>query len=84
MSRASESYDNAYAESFFSRYKAELIEDRAFANVEEARMETFKYIEGYYNRIRRHSGLGYLSPEEYERKYYREGEKILTGNQRKE
>lgn len=82
MSRAADSYDNAYAESFFSRYKAELIEERAFASLEEARMETFKYIEGYYNRIRRHSGLG--SPEEYERKYYREVEKALTGNQRKE
>ena len=84
MSRASESYDNAYAESFFSRYKAELLQERAFASVEEARMETFSYIEGYYNRIRRHSGLGYVSPEEYERKYYREVEKTLTENGRKE
>jgi transposase InsO family protein len=84
MSRASESYDNAYAESFFSRCKAELLEDGAFSNVEEARLETFKYIEGYYNRVRRHSALGYLSPEEYERKYYREVEETLTANQRKE
>jgi transposase InsO family protein len=84
MSRAAESYDNAYAESLFSRYKAELLEEGAFSDVEEARMETFNYIEGYYNRIRRHSALGYLSPEEYERKYYREAEKTLTANQRKE
>lgn len=84
MSRAAESYDNAYAESLFSRYKAELLEDGAFSDVEEARLETFNYIEGYYNRIRRHSALGYLSPEEYERKYYREAEEILTTNQRKE
>jgi putative transposase len=84
MSRAGESYDNAYAESFFSRFKAELLEDGAFSDVEEARMKTFNYIEGYYNRIRRHSALGYLSPEEYERKYYREVERTLTGNQRKE
>jgi transposase InsO family protein len=83
MSRAADSYDNAYAESFFSRYKAELIEERAFASVEEARMETFKYIEGYYNRIRRHSALGYVSPEEYELRYYREME-ALTKNGRKE
>ena len=69
MSRAGETYDNAYAESLFSRYKAELLEGGAFADVEEARLETFHYIEGYYNRVRRHSSLGYLSPEEYERKY---------------
>ncbi len=69
MSRAAESYDNAFAESLFSRYKAELLEGGAFADVEEARMETFNYIEGYYNRIRRHSSLGYVSPEEYERKF---------------
>jgi transposase InsO family protein len=84
MSRAGESYDNAYAESLFSRYKAELLEEGVFADVEEARMETFNYIEGYYNRIRRHSALGYISPEEFERKYYREVEDILTANQRKE
>jgi putative transposase len=68
MSRADECYDNAFAESLFSRYKAELLEGGAFADVEEARLETFNYIEGYYNRMRRHSSLGYLSPEEYERK----------------
>jgi transposase InsO family protein len=68
MSRAGETYDNAYAESLFSRYKAELLEGGAFRNVEEARLETFHYIEGYYNRVRRHSSLGYVSPEEYERR----------------
>ena len=72
MSRAGETYDNAYAESLFSRYKAELLEGGAFADVEEARLETFHYIEGYYNRVRRHSSLGYVSPEEYERKYFEE------------
>jgi putative transposase len=72
MSRAEESYDNAYAESLFSRYKAELLEEGAFRDLEEARLETFNYIEGYYNRVRRHSSLGYVSPEEYERKYFEE------------
>jgi putative transposase len=72
MRRAGETYDNAYAESLFSRYKAELLEGGAFADVEEARLETFHYIEGYYNRVRRHSGLGYVSPEEHERKYVEE------------
>lgn len=47
MSRAAESYDNAYAESLFSRYKAELLEGGAFADVEQAHSETFHYIEGY-------------------------------------
>ena len=74
MSRAGESYDNPFAESLFSRYKAELLEGGAFADVEEARLETFNYIEGYYNRVRRHSSLGYLSPEEYERKFVEERE----------
>jgi len=47
-----------------------LLEDGAFADVEQARSETFAYIEGYYNRVRRHSALGYLSPEDFERAYY--------------
>jgi len=51
----------------FSRYKTELLEDGAFCDLEQARSETFAYIEGYYNRTRRHSGLGYLSPENFER-----------------
>lgn len=69
LSRAGESYDNAAAESLFSRYKAEWLEGGAFADVAEARMETFNDIEGYYNRIRRHSSLGDVSPEEYERQF---------------
>ena len=72
MSRTAESYDNAFAESWFSRYKAELLEGGRFSDLEEARLETFNYIEGYYNRVRRHSSLGYVSPEQYERKYFEE------------
>ena len=60
-------YDNAQAESFFSRFKAELIEDVIFESIEEARTEIFSYLDGYYNRIRRHSALGYKSPLEFER-----------------
>ena len=69
MTRADETYDNAYAESLFSRYKTELLEEGAFADLEQARSETFAYIEGYYNRTRRHSALGYLSPENFERAF---------------
>jgi transposase InsO family protein len=46
---------------FFSRFKAELIEGGIFESVEQARSEIFSYIEGYYNRIRRHSSLSFLS-----------------------
>ena len=59
-------YDNAQAESFFSRFKAELIEGGVFEDIEQARSEIFSYIEGYYNRVRLHSGLGYKSPLEFE------------------
>lgn len=69
MSRRGNCYDNATAESFFSRFKAELLEDGIFECVEQARSETFSYIEGYYNRVRRHSSLGYKSPAEFERDF---------------
>lgn len=70
MSRAGETYDNAHAESLFSRYKAELLEDGSFRDVAEAELESFDYIEHYYNPIRRHSALGYLSPKAFEAAYY--------------
>ena len=66
MSGRGNCYDNAQSESFFSRFKAELIEGGIFEDIEQARPEVFSYIEGYYNRIRLHSSLGYLSPIEYE------------------
>lgn len=69
MSRRANCYDNAQAESFFSRYKAEVLEGAAFADVSQARGETFSYIEGYYNRARRHSALAYKSPDEFEREW---------------
>ncbi len=58
--------DNAQVESFFSRFKAELMEDGVFEDIEQARSEIFSYIEGYYNRVRLHSSLGYKSPIEFE------------------
>ncbi len=69
MSGKGNCYDNAQAESFWARLKTELLEGGAFRSVEEARSETFSYIEGYYNRIRRHSTLGYISPEEFEKRF---------------
>ena len=68
MSGKGNCYDNAIAESFFSRFKCELIEDGVFESIEEARTEIFSYIEGFYNIRRLHSALGYQSPMEYEMK----------------
>lgn len=70
MSRADDPYDNAFAESFWSRLKAEMLEGGAFLNVQDARVEIFDYIEIYYNRVRRHSSLGYQSPEHFESQYH--------------
>lgn len=81
MSRKAETYDNAFAESLFSRYKAELLEGGVFRDAKEAQLETFAYIEGYYNRIRRHSSLGYLSPAEYEQAFYEKAKKLTATNQ---
>ena len=66
MSGKGNCYDNAQAESFFSRFKAELMEGGVFEDLEQARSEIFSYIEGYYNRVRLHSSLGYKSPLEFE------------------
>jgi putative transposase len=67
MSGKGNCYDNAQAESFFSRFKAELIENGVFEDINQARVEIFSYIEGYYNLRRLHSSLGYKSPIEFER-----------------
>ena len=74
MSRAGETYDNAFAESLFSRYKAELLEGGSFADTEQARMETFNYIDGYYNPARRHSSIGYKTPLAFEADYRQRSE----------
>lgn len=70
MSGVDNPYDNAHAESFFSRFKAELLEKGAFESLEDARTEVFNYIEMYYNTHRLHSSLGYLSPAQFELQYY--------------
>ena len=67
MSRRGNCWDNAPMESFFASLKKELTRGEAFATREEARASLFEYIEVFYNRIRRHSSLGYKSPAEYEK-----------------
>lgn len=68
MSRKGDCLDNACAESFFGLLKSELKAD-IFWSHNEAKREIFDYIECFYNRIRSHSYLGYLSPDEFEAKY---------------
>jgi len=69
MSRADNPYDNAFMESCFSRFKAELLQNGIFETLEDARTEIFEYIEMYYNTIRLHSALNYQSPLTYENQY---------------
>jgi putative transposase len=66
MSRKGNCYDNAVAESFFATLKKELAHHRRWHTRAEAHSDVFAYIEGFYNRRRRHSALGYLSPVDYE------------------
>jgi putative transposase len=66
MSRKGDCWDNAVAESFFATLKVELLGDDVFADQASAQKLVFEYIESYYNRRRRHSTLGYVSPAAYE------------------
>jgi putative transposase len=66
MSRRGNGWDNAPMESFFATLKKELVHDEDYATREEAKASIFEYIETFYNRVRRHSALGYLSPVNYE------------------
>ena len=66
MSRRGDCYDNAAMESFWGTLKTELVNHERYASPAQARRSIFEYIEVFYNRIRRHSSLGYLSPEAFE------------------
>jgi len=63
-------YDNAITESFFGTLKRELVHHCSFKTRGEAQGRLFRYIEGFYNRRRRHSALGYQAPENYERLFF--------------
>ena len=75
MSRKGDCWDNAVAESFFHTLKVELVHRKRYKTREEAMRDIFEYIESYYNRKRKHSTLGYLSPAEYEK---RRAQALLT------
>jgi putative transposase len=68
MSRKGDCYDNAPMESFFHTFKTELVYHTQYATRAEASRDIFAYIEGFYNRTRRHSAIGYISPIEMELK----------------
>jgi len=67
MSRSGNCYDNAYVESFFGTLKTELVHGERYRSRLEARLSIFEYVKVFYNRQRRHSALGYRSPEQYEK-----------------
>ena len=64
MSRKGNCWDNAPMESFYATLKGELVEQRDYLTRDEARADVFQYLEGFYNRRRLHSALGYLTPEQ--------------------
>ena len=66
MSRKGNCWDNAVMESFFGSLKEECVETTVYSSHEQARQSLFEYLEVYYNRQRRHSTLGYVSPLMYE------------------
>ena len=66
MSRKGNPYDNAIMESFYRTLKRELVRDAHYDNPDQARLDIFKYIETYYNTMRLHSALGWVSPAQFE------------------
>jgi putative transposase len=70
MGRVATCSDNAACESFFATLKTELVHTRAWPTWQAARTAIHEYIEVFYNRRRRHSALGYLSPTHYESRHH--------------
>ena len=68
MSRSGNVWDSAAMESFFSSLKTERIGKNVYRTRDAAMADVFDYIERFYNTVRRHSTIGYLSPVEFERK----------------
>jgi putative transposase len=67
MSRQGDVWDNAAMESFFSSLKTERVNRKVYATRDQAKADVFDYIERFYNPVRRHSTLGYVSPVEFEK-----------------
>ena len=79
MSRKGDPYDNAVAENFFSCLKCECVYLHHFATRDSAKLAVFSYIEIFYNRIRPHSGIGWLAPSVYERVMIEKQERFKAG-----
>ena len=69
MGQPGSGLDNALAESFFASLETELIDRSTWPTHGAARVAVFDWIERFYNRVRIHSGIGYLRPTEFERRY---------------
>ena len=78
MGSKGDCFDNPVAESFFASLKNELIHGRSWPTKAELRTEVFEYIEVFFNRRRRHSTLGFLSPAQFERDHDQKIERIRT------
>lgn len=70
MSARANPYDNAWTESFIGTLKLEMLQDGCFENASDAHAEIFDYIEGYYNTHRKHSALGYQTPNQFEAQFH--------------
>ena len=80
MGRVGDALDNAVAESFFATLQTELLDRRSWPTRQLLRSAIFEYIEGFYNRQRRHSTIGYLSPAEYERRWSTPERSLILGS----
>ena len=69
MGSKGDPWDTACAENCISTIKNELVKRRTFTTRDQARAVLFEYLEVFYNRVRRHSSLGFVSPAEFERTY---------------
>jgi putative transposase len=84
MGSKGDCYDNAVCESFHATLEKELLRGRSFKTRQEARTAIFDWIEAWYNPTRRHSRLGYRSPDQYERDHDSEDEKPSDINYKQE
>jgi putative transposase len=78
MGSVGDCYDNALCESFFATLKSELIDRYHFRILAEAKAAVFTFIESWYNQKRRHSSIGYLSPNDYEHRHHKHSRNSLT------
>jgi transposase InsO family protein len=78
MSSTGNCYDNAPMESFLDTLKTEWTQHRSYRTRREAKTDIFFYVEGFYNRRRRHSALDYVSPHAFERAYFERQQLALT------